>query len=206
MKKLKKVSVLLLGILFLASFSGCENFSGENDEDATEEDSTDEDTLTVSEKIYETLTDAMNKSILSVYLVMETPVNIPGINYFDLPGSLFVDSDSSGTAIVTGSYQIVINTTTQYLFDLNIDLNDYNFLGTVEGTAEMTADMETTVSDFEYTINYKGSGTYLETGISNISWDITFIQDPNNSGTVTGFIEINGITYDVSEIITVGVL
>jgi hypothetical protein len=203
MIKLKKVILLLVAILLLAFFTGCtEEFMGNDDDDDDTSDDGNE-----SEEIYRTVTNAMNKAIIAVYLIMNDPANNSNSGLVELPEGITVNSDCNGTADVTGSYEIIIGETILYHVDLDITINSFCFNGTVvDGTADLTADMEVTIDDFEYSINFTGTGTLLGEASTAISWDITFIQDSSDAGTVSGYIIIDEVTYNISESITIGVI
>jgi hypothetical protein len=204
MKKLKKVSAMLLGIMILAF--GCENFTGDDDDDtASDDDDEVGEEESLSDQIYGTVTEAMNKSILAIYLTMDPPVNVPGSNYIVLPDSVTGYSDSSGSVEVDGTYEINIFETTEYNFDLDVEINSFDYKGIVTGEAEITAVMVTTVSEFEYTISYKGSGTHTEDSASNITWDIIYTQDTSQEGAVSGEIIIDGVTHEITDAIAAGV-
>ena len=204
MEKLKKVSVLIMGLLFFANLSGCENFMGNDDDDESAEDE-DPAEASVYEQTYQTLTEAMNKAIIGVYLTMDEPTNIPGDNYFVLPESITVASDYDGFVNVSGSYEISIYQSTLYNFDLGLNIDSFTFDGVVDGSAVLTANMETTITHLVYSINYSGTGTHTGESFSNISWDITYAQDSANQGSVSGRIEIDGISYEVTDAAAVGV-
>ncbi len=200
MIKLKKVILLLVAILLLAFFTGCtEDFMGNDDDD--DDDTSDDGNE--SEEIYRTVTNAMNKAIIAVYMTMDEPSNI----FVVLPDDITVNGDYGGTMDVTGSYEITIGETVLYYFDLDITINSYCFNETVvDGTAELIVNMETTVDDFNYSINYNGTGTLLGEASSAVLWYITFIQDSSDAGTVSGYIIIDEVTYNISESITIGVI
>ncbi len=204
MIKLKKVFLLLVAISLLAFFTGCaEDLVGNDDVDSSDDGNE-------SEEIYGTVTNAMNKAIIVVYLIMNSaePPNNPGTNLFVLPEGIIVnDGDCDGTADVTGSYEITIGETVLYYFDLDIIINSFCFdTIVVDGIASLTADIEVTMDDFEYSINYTGTGTLLGEASSAVSWELTFIQDSSNAGIVSGYIIIDEVTYSISESITIGLI